>query len=249
MKKLGLIGYPLGHSFSKKFYLEKFERENITDFHYDLYPVEDISSFPQLFERDLAFYGFNVTIPHKRNVMRFLNEFSPEAAEINAVNCVQIRWQGGKPYLKGFNTDAFGFEQSLRPLLQRQHTSALIFGNGGAAQAVLFILNKLGISFKTVSRNKSNGDLTYAELTENMIASHKLLINCSPVGTFPHIEDAPDIPYEGIGSEHLLYDLIYNPEETAFLQKGKKQGATIKNGLEMLILQAEKNWEIWNQED
>lgn len=249
MKKLGLIGYPLGHSFSKKFYLEKFERENITDFHYDLYPVEDISSFPQLFERDLAFYGFNVTIPHKRNVMRFLNEFSPEAAEINAVNCVQIRWQGGKPYLKGFNTDAFGFEQSLRPLLQRQHTSALIFGNGGAAQAVLFVLNKLGIPFKTVSRNKSNGDLTYAELTENMIASHKLLINCSPVGTFPHIEDAPDIPYEGIGSEHLLYDLIYNPEETAFLQKGKKQGATIKNGLEMLILQAEKNWEIWNQED
>ena len=249
MKKLGLIGYPLGHSFSKKFYLEKFERENITDFHYDLYPVEDISSFPQLFERDLAFYGFNVTIPHKRNVMRFLNEFSPEAAEINAVNCVQIRWQGGKPYLKGFNTDAFGFEQSLRPLLQRQHTSALIFGNGGAAQAVLFVLNKLGIPFKTVSRNKSNGDLTYPELTENMIASHKLLINCSPVGTFPHIEDAPDIPYEGIGSEHLLYDLIYNPEETAFLQKGKKQGATIKNGLEMLILQAEKNWEIWNQED
>lgn len=249
MKKLGLIGYPLGHSFSKKFYLEKFERENITDFHYDLYPVEDISSFPQLFERDLAFYGFNVTIPHKRNVMRFLNEFSPEAAEINAVNCVQIRWQGGKPYLKGFNTDAFGFEQSLRPLLQRQHTSALIFGNGGAAQAVLFVLNKLGIPFKTVSRNKSNGDLTYTELTENMIASHKLLINCSPVGTFPHIEDAPDIPYEGIGSEHLLYDLIYNPEETAFLQKGKKQGATIKNGLEMLILQAEKNWEIWNQED
>lgn len=249
MKKLGLIGYPLGHSFSKKFYLEKFERENITDFHYDLYPVEDISSFPQLFERDLAFYGFNVTIPHKRNVMRFLNEFSPEAAEINAVNCVQIRWQGGKPYLKGFNTDAFGFEQSLRPLLQRQHTSALIFGNGGAAQAVLFVLNKLGIPFKTVSRNKSNGDLTYTELTENMIASHKLLINCSPVGTFPHIEDAPDIPYEGIGSEHLLYDLIYNPKETAFLQKGKKQGATIKNGLEMLILQAEKNWEIWNQED
>lgn len=249
MKKLGLIGYPLGHSFSKKFYLEKFERENITDFHYDLYPVEDISSFPQLFERDLAFYGFNVTIPHKRNVMRFLNEFSPEAAEINAVNCVQIRWRGGKPYLKGFNTDAFGFEQSLRPLLQRQHTRALIFGNGGAAQAVFFVLNKLGIPFKTVSRNKSNGDLTYAELTEDMIASHRLLINCSPVGTFPHIEDAPDIPYEGIGPEHLLYDLIYNPEETAFLQRGKKQGATIKNGLEMLILQAEKNWEIWNQED
>lgn len=249
MKKLGLIGYPISHSFSKKFYLEKFERENITDIHYDLYPIEDISNFPLLYERDPAFYGFNVTIPHKRNVMRFLNEFSPEAAEINAVNCVQVRWQGGKPYLKGFNTDAFGFEQSLQPLLKPQHTSALIFGNGGAAQSVFYVLRKLGIDFKIVSRSRNNGDLTYHDLTEDIIASHKLLINCSPVGTFPNVQDAPDIPYDGIGSAHLLYDLIYNPEETAFLKKGKERGAAIKNGHEMLIFQAEKNWEIWNQED
>ncbi|PRD51880.1 shikimate dehydrogenase family protein [Sphingobacterium gobiense] len=249
MKKLGLIGYPIAHSFSKKFYLDKFERENIPDIHYDLYPIEDISTFPALYERDLAFYGFNVTIPHKRNVMRFLNEFSPEAAEINAVNCIQVRWQGGKPYLKGFNTDAFGFEQSLRPLLKPQHTTALVFGNGGAAQSVFYVLQKLGISFKTVSRSRNNGDLTYTDLTKETIASHKLLINCSPVGTFPNVEDAPDIPYDGISSAHLLYDLIYNPEETTFLSRGKERGAVIKNGYEMLLLQAEKNWEIWNQED
>ncbi|NGM67293.1 shikimate dehydrogenase family protein [Sphingobacterium sp. SGR-19] len=248
MKKLGLIGYPISHSFSKKFYLEKFERENITDIHYDLYPIEDISDFPSLYERDPAFYGFNVTIPHKRNVMQFLNEFSPEAAEIDAVNCVQVRWQGGKPFLKGFNTDAFGFEQSLRPLLTPQHMSALVLGNGGAAQSVFYVLGKLGIDFKIVSRSSNKGDLTYHDLTEDIIASHKLLINCSPVGTFPNVLDAPDIPYDGIGSAHLLYDLIYNPEETTFLKKGKERGAAIKNGHEMLIFQAEKNWEIWNQE-
>lgn len=249
MKKLGLIGYPLGHSFSKTFYLQKFEQEQIMDVDYDLYPMEDISGFPLLYERDRAFYGYNVTIPHKRNVMRFLNEFSPEAAEINAVNCIQVRWQGDRPYLKGFNTDAFGFEQSLTPLLKPQHRSALVFGNGGAAQAVFFVLRKLGIAFKVVSRSRNKGDLTYADLSEEMIASHKLLINCSPVGTFPDVTAAPDIPYDGIGTEHLLYDLIYNPEETAFLKKGKERGAAVKNGHEMLVLQAEKNWEIWHQQD
>jgi len=248
MKKLGLIGFPLGHSFSKKFYEEKFEQEQITGFHYDLYPIEDIAAFPSIFEQEPTFSGFNVTLPHKRNVMRFLNEFSPEAAEINAVNCIQITWQNGRPYLKGFNTDAFGFEQSLRPLLKPYHTQALVLGNGGAAQAVYYILRKLGIPYKIVSRNRNNGDLTYSDLTEEIIASHKLLINCSPVGTFPNVEEAPDIPYEGIGTAHLLYDLVYNPEETTFLKKGKARGADIKNGYEMLILQAKKNWEIWNQE-
>lgn len=249
MKKLGLIGFPLGHSFSKKFYEEKFEWEQITGFHYDLYPIEDIAAFPSIYEHEPAFCGFNVTIPHKRNVMRFLNEFSPEATEINAVNCIQIKWQNGKPYLKGFNTDAFGFEQSLRPFLKPHHTQALVLGNGGAAQAVYYILNKLGIPYKIVSRSRDNGDLIYSDLTDEIVASHKLLINCSPVGTFPKIEEAPDIPYEGIGTDHLLYDLVYNPEETTFLKKGKARGAAIKNGHEMLILQAEKNWEIWRQEN
>ena len=247
MKKLGLIGFPIAHSFSKKFYLEKFEREHIVGVHYDLYPIEDINNFPQLYEGDSSFYGFNVTIPHKRNIMRFLDALSPEAKAINAVNCIQLSWQAGKPCLKGFNTDAFGFEQSLKPLLKPQHDKALVLGNGGAAQAVFYVLRQLGISFKIVSRSKENGDLTYKDLSEEVIAAHKLLINCSPVGTFPHVKEAPDIPYNGIDSTHLLYDLIYNPEETAFLKNGRQRGATTKNGYEMLVLQAEKNWEIWNQ--
>ena len=247
MKKLGLSGFPIAHSFSKKFYLEKFEHERITGVHYDLYPIEHIADFPLLYENDSSFYGFNVTIPHKRNVMRFLDSCSPEAQAINAVNCIQVRWQAGKPYLKGFNTDAFGFEQSLKPLLKPQHDKALVLGNGGAAQAVFYVLRQLEIPFKIVSRSKDNGDFTYEELNEDIIAAHKLLINCSPVGTFPNVEDAPDIPYNGIGSAHLLYDLIYNPEETAFLKNGKGRGAVTKNGYEMLVLQAEKNWEIWNQ--
>ena len=246
MKKLGLIGYPLGHSFSKKFYLDKFEQENITDIDYDLYSLQDISAFPSLYQNDRSFYGFNVTIPHKRSVMRFVDELSHEAEEINSVNCIQVTWKGNKPKLKGFNTDAFGFEKSLTPLLSTSHTSALVLGNGGAAQAILYVLRNLRIPYKIISRHKDAGDLTYADLTKEIVAAHKLIINCSPVGTFPHIEELPDIPYEGIGQEHLLYDLIYNPEETSFLKQGKERGATIKNGLDMLVLQAEKNWEIWN---
>lgn len=249
MKKLGLIGYPLTHSFSKKFYLEKLKQENISDIDYDLYSIENISMFPAIYAQDPSFYGFNVTIPHKRKVMRFLDEFSPEATEINAVNCIQVRWENGKPHLKGFNTDAFGFEKSLLPLLKPQHKAALVLGNGGAAQSVFYVLRKLNIPFKTVSRSKNNGDLTYADLSKDLIDAHKLLINCSPVGTSPNVEEAPDIPYEGIGSEHLLYDLIYNPSETLFLKRGRLRGATTKNGYEMLILQAEKNWEIWHQVD
>ncbi|GHE46275.1 shikimate dehydrogenase family protein [Sphingobacterium griseoflavum] len=247
MKKLGLIGYPLGHSFSKKFYLEKFERENISDINYDLYPLETLDGFQTLYDTDPNFCGFNVTIPHKRNVMAFLDELSPEAEEINAVNCVRIERKNGKAFLKGFNTDAFGFEQSLRPLLTAKHQTALVFGNGGAAQAVYYALKKLGISYRIVSRQRDNGDLTYTDLTEAVIRDHKLLVNCSPVGTFPNIQECPHIPYEGIGESHLLYDLIYNPEETLFLKKGKERGATTKNGYEMLVLQAERNWKIWNE--
>ncbi|MFD1771713.1 shikimate dehydrogenase family protein [Sphingobacterium suaedae] len=248
MKKLGLIGYPLGHSFSKKYYHAKFDAEHITDIDYDLYALQDIQQFPMLYEDDHAFYGFNVTIPHKRSIMPFLDALSPEATEIQAVNCIQIRRKDGRAYLKGFNTDAYGFEQSLLPLLKQQHTQALVFGNGGAAQAVYYVLNKLGISFQIVSRSKENGDLTYADLTRETIHSHTLLINCSPVGTFPDIDQAPRIPYEGIGQDHLLYDLIYNPDETTFLRRGKERGAVTKNGYEMLVLQAEKNWDIWNEE-
>jgi|SRR5690606_2880040 len=247
MKKLGLIGFPLGHSFSKKYYLEKFEKEHIQGIDYDLYPLEDIASFPKLYEEDSCFQGFNVTIPHKQHVMPFLDELSEEAKIIGAVNCIRIQRDDNTTRLKGYNTDAFGFENSLKPLLQQHHKTALVLGNGGAAKAVFYTLDKLGIPYKIVSRTAENGDLTYAEVTDSIIKFNTIIINCSPVGTYPNVDEAPAIPYHSIGKQHLLYDLIYNPEETLFLRLGKEQGAVTKNGLEMLVLQAEKNWEIWNQ--
>ncbi|SMG46126.1 shikimate dehydrogenase family protein [Sphingobacterium psychroaquaticum] len=249
MKKLGLIGYPLGHSFSKKYYTEKFAKEHIKDIDYDLYPIVDIGNFPDLFANDSSFYGFNVTIPYKQSVVSFLNELSEEAQEMDAVNCITIKYNDGTVHLKGYNTDAYGFENSIRPLLALHHTRALVLGNGGAAKAVFYSLKKLGISYKIVSRSHTNGDITYSELNKEIMDSHPIIINCSPLGTFPNIDEAPDIPYEFIGKQHLLYDLIYNPEETLFLRRGKENGAMIKNGYEMLLLQAERNWEIWNAKD
>jgi len=245
MKKLGLIGFPLSHSFSKKYYLEKFAQEGITHIDYDLYNIEHIPSFSDIYT-NTDFYGVNVTIPHKISVLPYLQELSPEAKEIGAVNCIQIKHRPEGPYLIGYNTDVYGFQESLRPLLKAHHTQALILGNGGAAKAVVYALTQLGISYTFVSRTKAEHNFSYEELTAELIQAHPLLINCSPVGTYPNIEQYPNIPYEGITADHLLYDLIYNPEETAFLRLGREHGAQTKNGLEMLILQAEKNWEIWN---
>ncbi|MCA5005896.1 shikimate dehydrogenase family protein [Sphingobacterium bovistauri] len=245
MIKLGLIGYPLGHSFSKNYYLGKFERENIKNIHYDFYAIEDVADFPNLYTNDQSFRGFNVTIPHKQAVIPYLDELSEEAAKMKAVNCITISKKNGKTVLKGYNTDAFGFQKSLEPLLQSHHKQALVLGNGGAAKAVFFSLDQLDIAYKIVSRNKTTGDITYDQLTPEILTEHHIIINCSPVGTFPNIDTCPDIPYDAITADHLLYDLIYNPEETLFLKKGKEKGAQIKNGYEMLILQAEQNWKIW----
>lgn len=246
MRKLGLIGYPLGHSFSKKYYQDKFIKENIAGIDYDLYPLPQIADFSDIIQ-DPAFYGVNVTIPYKQSVIPFLDELSPEAESIGAVNCIRIEQKDAKPYLIGFNTDVLGFMNSLQPLLKSHHQKALIFGNGGATKAVCYALDKLGISYQIVSRTKSADTINYDELTIDLIRENKLLINCSPVGTAPQVDACPNLPYEGITADHLLYDLIYNPAETLFLKKGKERGASIKNGLEMLVLQAEKNWEIWNQ--
>lgn len=250
MRKLGLIGFPLSHSFSKKYYLEKFIQEGIQDIDYDLYPLPSIEDFKDLYTNDINLYGVNVTIPYKQEVIPFLNELSEEAKEMSAVNCIQIKRMEGQsaPYLKGFNTDAYGFTESLKPLLKSHHKKALILGNGGATKAVVYSLQQLGIEFRIVSRKADQHQYAYDQLTEDIIKQYPLIINCSPVGTYPNVDECPNIPYEGITQEHLLYDLIYNPEETMFLAKGKAQGAAIKNGFEMLILQAEKNWEIWNQE-
>lgn len=255
LSKFGLIGYPLGHSFSKSYYLEKFEREGIQGVDYDLYPLETISDFPRLLAEDPLLLGVNVTIPYKIAVMNYLDALSPEAAAIGAVNCIRIeRNAGGQAYLKGYNTDVFGFAQSLQPLLKDWHRRALVLGNGGAARAVCYALEHLGIEWRLVSRTpqKQQMDtgapqlqLGYDELDQDIFEKHLLIINTTPLGTFPAIDQAPDIPYKWLGAQHLLYDLIYNPAETTFMSKGKAQGATVKNGHEMLILQAERNWDIW----
>ena len=247
MKQFGLIGFPLSHSFSKKYYLDKFEREGIADAGYDLYPIERIEELPALLEAHPQLAGINVTIPHKISVMAYIDHLADEARAIQAVNCITIdRRAGDKPVLAGYNTDVYGFEQSLKPLLQPHQQQALVLGNGGAAKAVFYALGRLDITYKTVSRNPAPGQLGYDELTDGVMASHTLIINTTPLGTYPNVAGCPDIPYAALTDRHLLYDLVYNPEVTEFLRRGQAQGAAIKNGMEMLVLQAERNWEIWN---
>lgn len=247
--KFGLIGYPLGHSFSKNFYDEKIAREGISGVRYDLFPIQDIEGFPQLIQEQSDLMGVNVTIPHKVSVMPFLNEVSANAQKVGAVNCIRIvrSPQGGAPLLKGENTDVFGFQASLLPLLEDHHTRALVLGTGGASKAVCFALDNLKLSYTLVSRfpKEDSDELAYEELTEELISEHPLIVNTTPLGMFPDVDSCPPLPYMHIGPKHLLYDLVYNPERTAFLQKGASRGAKVKNGMEMLRLQAEKNWEIW----
>jgi Shikimate 5-dehydrogenase len=237
----GIIGYPLGHSFSPAYFADKFQQEGI-DAVYNAYPLADIAEFPQLLQANPQLRGLNVTIPHKQAVIPYLNELDVEAETIGAVNCIDIR----NGITKGYNTDAAGFELSLLPLLSADHTHALVLGTGGASLAVAYVLGKLGIAFRYVSRNAQQGHYTYDALTPDIIQQHKLIINTTPLGMHPDTSSLPALPYEAIGASHLLYDLIYNPEETAFLAAGRQQGAAVKNGLEMLQLQAEASWHIWN---
>jgi shikimate dehydrogenase len=245
MKKLGLIGYPLSHSFSKKYFEEKFLKENITGYSYDTFPLENISEFNELLKKEKDLSGLSVTIPHKETIIPFLDELDETAEEIGAVNC--IKFTGGK--LVGYNTDAFGFKQSLRPFLDTNHTKALIFGTGGASKAVAYVLRNLGITFWFVSRTKNNfgNTLMYEELTENVISTCKLLINCTPVGMSPNDNKFISLPYSVITPQHLAYDLIYNPAETLFLKKAKEHGALVSNGYNMLVFQAEEAWRIWSK--
>jgi len=242
MKQYGLIGYPLSHSFSKGYFAEKFLKENITDANYDVFPLEKIDDFTALYQNKENLIGLNVTIPYKQQVIPFLDELDETSANIGAVNTVKFT-QGKRI---GYNTDAYGFEMSLKPMLQSHHTNALILGTGGASKAVEYVLKKLGISFQYVSRNKSDHTISYEQLDEFIIHNSKLIINSTPIGMYPNVDVAPNIPYNAISEKHLLYDLVYNPEETLFLKKGKEKGAQTKNGLEMLYLQAERSWEIWN---
>lgn len=236
----GIIGYPLAHSFSPAYFKKKFA-EHHTDAIYEAFSLADINEFPALLSTHPDIAGLNVTIPHKEAVIEYLDELDSIAAEIGAVNCIVFK--NGKR--KGYNTDIIGFERSLIPLLQPQHTQALILGTGGSSKAVAYVLKQLGIGYRFVSRTKQGDCLTYEELAPEVIEQHKLIINTTSQGMYPNVDSAPALPYEAITPQHLLYDLIYNPEETVFLSKGVEQGAAVKNGFEMLQLQAEASWDIW----
>ena len=243
MKKYGLIGYPLSHSFSKKYFTEKFLNESITDASYELYPIADISALIGLLAEDPALVGLNVTIPYKEKVIPYLSELSPVVEAIGACNCIKI----SKGKLVGYNTDVIGFEKSLKKKLRPHHTKALILGTGGSSKAVQFVLNNLGISYIKVSRRKTAETITYEEIDEALLSTHTLIVNTSPLGMFPNIEECPAIPYQFLTASHYLFDLVYNPPKTTFLALGEKMGAAIENGSEMLVDQAEASWEIWNE--
>jgi len=245
MKEFGLIGYPLGHSFSKKFFTEKFDRENI-DARYDLYELQNISEFEALISKS-ELCGLNVTIPYKEKVIDFLDKLDDTAAKIGAVNVIKFIRKDGQLVLEGYNSDAIGFENSLKPFLKPTHKKALILGTGGASKAIDYTFRKLGIETTFVSRTLKNGMLTYGQLTSEIMTDYTVIVNASPVGTFPHSDECPDIPYQYLTPNHLLFDVVYNPTETLFLKKGKEQGAAILNGEGMLIGQAIAAWKIWNE--
>ena len=244
MRQFGLIGRNISYSFSKSYFADKFINENIVDAVYNVFDLQQIDEVEKVFATE-GLVGFNVTIPYKQEIIPFLDELSPEAKAIGAVNTVLIK--NGKRI--GHNTDCYGFHHSILPLLDSHHKKALVLGNGGAAKAVFYILDELNIAYKIVSRTTLENQFTYDDLDEEIISQHQIIINCSPVGTFPNIENAPLLPYQFILEKHLLYDLIYNPPVTKFLENGQNNGAKIKNGHEMLVLQAEKAWKIWNKVD
>lgn len=243
MKLFGLIGYPLTHSFSKGYFTQKFEQNGWDDCRYETFPIANIEAFTDLCAAHPNLQGLNVTIPYKEAVIPYLDGLSEEAAKIGAVNT--IKFVDGKRM--GYNSDVVGFEQSLRPLLKEYHKKALVLGTGGAAKAVWFVLDKLDIQYRNVSRTTSDNAVSYEEIKPEWMDEYLLIINTTPLGMYPKVEDYPQLPYESIGGRHLLFDLVYNPEKTAFLLKGEANGAAIKNGLDMLHGQAERSWEIWNE--
>ncbi len=244
MRLFGLIGYPLTQSFSKKYFEEKFEKEGLTDCRFENFPISSIELLKDLVESHQHLCGLAVTIPYKKQVMPFLSSAKEIPGLLNACNCIRV--QSGK--LFGYNTDHIGFEKSLVNSSGSNHKKALVLGNGGATAAVCFVLQRLGIGYQIVSRSlHANSTLTYKDLSKELMSMHTLIINTTPLGTFPDIDGYPPIPYEFITGQHFVYDLIYNPSETVFLKKAREQGAMIKNGEEMLVVQAEENWKIWNE--
>ncbi len=249
-KLYGLLGHPLGHSFSRAFFNDKFAREGI-DAEYLNFDIESIEVLPQLLREHPNLCGLNVTIPYKKAVIPYLDSLSDEARAIGAVNVIRVTQDG----LKGFNSDIIGFMDSIRPLLQPHHKKALVLGTGGASKAICHGLERLGIEWSYVTRTKKRDEdtaapmLTYSEVTPSLLADYTVIVNCTPLGMFPNVDDAPTLAYAALSPRHLLYDLVYNPELTTFMREGRRFGATIKNGLEMLHLQALASWEFWNGKD
>lgn len=239
----GLIGYPLGHSFSADFFNTKFKNEGI-DESYHLFPLEKITDFPDILHHNPGLKGLNVTIPYKEKILPYLTEVSEEASEIGAVNVIKISEDG--KLLKGYNSDAVGFHNSIKPLLKPYMKRALVLGTGGASRAVAYVLNKLGLEVIKVSRNRNNINIAYSDISKETIDTHHVIVNTTPLGMWPDIERCPDIPYQWLTDKHLCYDLVYNPEVTLFMKKASEMGAEVKNGLEMLHLQALGAWDIWS---
>ena len=249
MTTYGLIGYPLGHSFSRKFFTEKFAKEGI-DALYLNFEIPSIEEFPEIIKNNPTLRGLNVTIPYKQQVMQYLDDISEEAKAIGAVNVVkcQLSTVNCQLHLTGYNSDVIGFVESIKPLLKPHHKKALILGTGGASKAIRYGLEKkLGMKTLFVSRSAREGMITYEEVTAEVLKEYEVIVNCSPVGMYPHVDECPALHYEAMNENNLLYDLVYNPLETLFMKKGAEQGATVKNGLEMLHLQAIASWEFWEK--
>jgi shikimate dehydrogenase len=245
MKLYGLIGFPLTHSFSKKYFDNKFESEQITNCSFSNFEISEINNLANLIQQNPALQGFAITIPYKQKILPYLDSMTDDVSRMLACNCVKII--DGK--LVGYNTDVIGFEKSFSELLKPHHKKALVLGTGGAAQAVIFTLNKLGIEYLSVSRREQKNTITYSAITEELMNEYTAIINSTPLGTFPKVDDCPAIAYKYLTPKHYLFDLVYNPSETKFLSEGKKMGCTIKNGYDMLTIQAEENWKIWQLED
>jgi shikimate dehydrogenase len=243
MRRFGLIGYPLSHSFSQRFFTDKFREEGIMDCVYENFPLENIDVLRSVLEQYTDLEGLNITIPYKEKVIPYLHHQNDVVKQIGACNC--IKFVNGE--LHGYNTDVIGFENSLRPLLENYHNKALVLGTGGAAKAIYFVLEKLGIHYLEVSRNPFSGrQISYEQVTPALLEDHTLIINTTPLGMYPHVEECPPLPYQALTARHYLFDLVYNPAKTLFLQQGEAQGAVVKNGADMLVIQAEESWRIWN---
>lgn len=248
MRKYGLVGYPLGHSFSKKYFTEKFAAENISDCVYNNYPLENLDNFNEFLNSDEELVGLNVTIPYKSQIIRFVDVLEAEAAEIGAVNVLKIKRQSHKFRVFGYNSDVTGIRDTLLPYINDNVRNALILGTGGSSRAVSHVLNKLGLSVLMVSREKKPGSISYPDVTAEIIDKSRIIVNTTPLGMFPNIEGKPPIDYTRLTKQHILFDLVYNPELTSFLRMGAAQGCTTLSGLKMLHSQAEKAWEIWNND-